>query len=41
MFENMFTQYDIEYMVIFAILGILFCIGLKPIRGGGDNFDHS
>lgn len=30
----MFTQYDIEYLVIFAILGILFCIGLKPIRGG-------
>lgn len=30
----MFTQYDLEYLVIFAILGILFCSGLKPIRGG-------
>lgn len=28
------TQYDIEYLVIFTILGVLFCTGLKPIVGG-------
>lgn len=26
----MFTQYDIEYLILFAALGILFCAGLKP-----------
>lgn len=36
----MITQYDIEYLVIFAILGVLFFKGLKPNMGGGD-FDHS
>lgn len=35
----MITQYDIEYLVIFAILGVLFFKGLKPNMGG--DFDHS
>lgn len=30
----MITQYDIEYLVIFAILGVLFFKGLKPNMGG-------
>lgn len=30
----MFTQYDIEYLVIFVFLGALFCFGLKPVVGG-------
>lgn len=28
------TQYDIEYLIIFAILAVLFFIGLKPTVGG-------
>ena len=31
----MLTQYDIEYLIIFAILAVLFFIGLKPTAGGG------
>lgn len=30
----MITQYDIEYLLIFVILGILFLKGLKPNTGG-------
>ena len=30
----MLTQYDIEYLIIFAILAVLFFIGLKPLVGG-------
>ena len=30
----MITQYDIEYLLIFVILGILFLKGLKPNIGG-------
>ena len=30
----MLTQYDIEYLTIFIILGILFCMGLKSNVGG-------
>ena len=29
----MITQYDIEYLLIFVILGILFLKGLKPNTG--------
>ena len=30
----MITQYDIEYLLIFVILSILFLKGLKPNMGG-------
>ena len=30
----MLTQFDIEYLIIFAILAVLFFIGLKPTVGG-------
>lgn len=30
----MLTQYDIEYLIIFAILAVIFFIGLKPTVGG-------